>query len=328
LQAVRDAFDVACTGTIAAVRRRLGRTGREALTGSPERLVMTRRGSVAVANTGGTLPPLLLIHGNSSCKEVFTHQFKALRDRYRVIAFDLPGHGVSANGDPEEHYSVEAFTDVAEDVLNASGARDPFVFGWSLGGYVAIELAARGTPVRALAIAGTPPLAVVPDDVGRAYDATSHFALASKQLLSGSEARAFASSTTGPKKPDTAFLHSAVQRTDGRARAYTLGKLQIVDWPRQMRFLRAGTVPLAILNGSNDPFLNHAYFGELMLGQLWRGQPQDIADGFHAPFFLRPNDFNATLACFLGGVMAASTDATSTRASDDDAPLRPQPAEA
>lgn len=326
LQAMRDAFDAARTGAIAATRRRLGRRSREALTGSPERLVHTRCGSVAVADTGGTLPPLLLIHGNSSCKEVFTHQFTALRGRYRVIAFDLPGHGVSANGNPEEHYSIEAFADVAEDVLNASGVCNPFVFGWSLGGYVAIELAARGTPVKALAIAGTPPLAIVPDDVGRAYDATSHFVLASKQLLSGSEARAFATSTTSPKTPDTAFLHRAVRRTDGRARAYTLGKLQIVDWPRQMRFLRAGTVPLAILNGSNDPFLNHAYYSELTLGQLWRGEPQDIAKGFHAPFLLRPNDFNATFASFLSEAMTASTDAKVARASDDDAPLRPQPA--
>ncbi len=299
LQGMREALDTARTGLSAALGRRLGRAAREARTGTAERMVATRHGTVAVADTGGTAPPLLLIHGNSSCKEVFAHQFEALRDRFRVIAFDLPGHGVSANADPERHYSVDAFADVAEDVLAAAGVREPAVFGWSLGGYVAIELAARGVPVRALAICGTPPLAVVPDDIGRAYDAASHFNLAGRTFLSRAETRAFATAVTGPRRRGTVHLHRAARRTDGRARSYALGKLQILDWPRQMRFLRGGTVPLAILNGSDDPFLNHGYFRDLKLGTQWRGAPQDIAGGLHAPFLLRADAFNEVLTAFL-----------------------------
>ena len=93
-------------------------------------------------------------------------------------------------------------------------------------------------------------------------------------------------------------LHRAVRRTDGRARAYTLGKLQIVDWPRQMRFLRSTAMPFAILNGSDDPFLNHQYFRDLKLEQ-WTGEPDDIRDGRHAPFLLKPSVFNEKLAAFL-----------------------------
>ena len=299
IQGLREATAVARTSATAAFRRRFGRGRREALLGTPERLVRTRHGLIAYADTGGDLPPLLLIHGNSSAKEAFAHQFKALRDRYRVISFDLPGHGVSSNADPENDYSVEAFADVAEDVLAAVGVDNPYVFGWSLGGYVAIELAARGYRIRALSISGTPPLAVVPEDVGRAYDATSHFTLAGKIFLSPTENRDFATSTTGPKGPETAHLHRAVRRTDGRARAYTLGKLQIVDWPRQMRFLRGGSAPLAILNGSDDPFLNHGYFLDLRLGSLWTGRPTDIPNGRHAPFLLKPELFNRALVDFL-----------------------------
>ncbi|RUU72061.1 alpha/beta fold hydrolase [Mesorhizobium sp. M2C.T.Ca.TU.009.01.2.1] len=298
LQTLREALDVVRSQATARLRRRFGLGQREAMTGAHETMVATRHGRIAVADTGGDKPALLLIHGNSSAKEVFANQFKALRDRYRVISFDLPGHGVSDNADPEKDYSVEAFADVAEDVLKALGAANPFVFGWSLGGYIAIELAARGYPVRALAVSGTPPLRVVPEDVGRAYDATSHFVLASKTFLSPAESRDFAASTTGPKTVETIHLHRAVRRTDGRARAYTLGKLQIVDWPRQMRFLRSTAVPFAILNGSNDPFLNHQYFRDLKLEQ-WTGEPDDIQDGKHAPFLLKPAIFNEKLVAFL-----------------------------
>lgn len=271
------------------------------MTGARETMVETHHGKIAVADTGSDKPPLLLIHGNSSAKEAFANQFRAFRERYRVISFDLPGHGVSDNGDPEKDYSLEAFVDVAEDVLKALGVENPYVFGWSLGGYIAIELAARGYPIRALSISGTPPLRVVPEDIGRAYDATSHFVLASKTFLSPTEKRDFATSTTGPKAPDTIHLHRAVSRTDGRARAYTLGKLQIVDWPRQMRFLRQGSAPFAIFNGSNDPLLNHGYFRELNLDQ-WTGAPDEIADGKHAPFLLKPQAFNERLSAFLRAV--------------------------
>jgi ABC-type branched-subunit amino acid transport system permease subunit/pimeloyl-ACP methyl ester carboxylesterase len=305
LQTAREAIDAVRTQSTAMARRTLGRGRREAMTGAQEMIVATRHGKIAVADTGADKPPLLLIHGNSSAKEAFANQFQAFRERYRVISFDLPGHGVSDNGDPEKDYSLEAFVDVAEDVLKACGAENPYVFGWSLGGYIAIELAARGNPIRALSISGTPPLGVVPEDIGHAYDATSHFVLASKTFLSPTEKRAFATSTTGPKAPDTIHLHRAVGRADGRARAYTLGKLQIVDWPRQMRFLRQGSAPFAIFNGSNDPFLNHAFFHELKLEQ-WTGTPDDIPDGRHAPFLLKPQAFNEKLSAFLRAVEAGA----------------------
>jgi hypothetical protein len=105
----------------AALRRSFGRRRREALLLASERLVGTRHGLIAYADSGGDLPPLLLIHGNSSAREAFPNQFNGLRDRYRGISFDFPGRDVSSNADPENDYSVEAFADVAEDGLAAIG---------------------------------------------------------------------------------------------------------------------------------------------------------------------------------------------------------------
>lgn len=301
-QEIREVFDTVRTALIARFRRGREKAAREARLGASETMVETRHGQIAVADSGGagtTGAPILMIHGNSSCKEVFTHQFAAFRNDHRMIAFDLPGHGVSSNADPEKSYNVQAYAEIAEDVLDHLGVENPVVFGWSLGGYVALELAARGRAVRGVAIAGTPPLAVAPDDVGAAYDATSHFILAGKQYLSPMEMRNFATATAGAKTRDSAYLHEAVSRTDGRARFYMITKLMVLNWPRQMRMLREGTVPFAILNGSDDPFLNHDYIAGLTYGAIWTGTPHDIPGGGHAPFFKEPEAFNAAFGRFI-----------------------------
>ena len=71
-----------------------------------------------------------------------------------------------------------------------------------------------------------------------------------------------------------------------------------------MRMLREGLVPFAILNGSDDPFLNHAHIASLEYGSIWTGRPFDIAAGKHAPFFNKPAEFNDALRRFLAEVGA------------------------
>jgi ABC-type branched-subunit amino acid transport system permease subunit/pimeloyl-ACP methyl ester carboxylesterase len=300
VQEAREGMATARAGLRAIWRRRRGRPAREAMMGATEVMLPTRHGQVAVSDTGGAGPAILCIHGNSACKEAFARQFAAFRARYRLIAFDLPGHGVSGNADPETAYNVPAYADVAEDVLAALSVDRPVVLGWSLGGYVGLELTARAPDRFAgLCITGTSPLNIVPEDFARGYDASSHLVLAGKQYFTGAEQRAYAGSATAPLSKDSAFLHANINRTDGRTRYYMITKLGVVDWPRQMRMLREGALPLAILNGADDPFLNHGYIAGLDYGRIWSGAPSDIADGKHAPFFNQPDPFNRSFAAFM-----------------------------
>jgi pimeloyl-ACP methyl ester carboxylesterase len=61
-----------------------------------------------------------------------------------VIALDLPGHGESTA--PRVDYTADYFSDAVEALLEHCGVRDVVLVGESIGGSIALILAARGNP--------------------------------------------------------------------------------------------------------------------------------------------------------------------------------------
>lgn len=308
IQEMREVFENARTSMVARVRRRFGKADREAMLGAREEMIRTSYGDIAVADTGQregqSGPPILFLHGNSACKEAFKYQFAYFGKRHRLIAFDLPGHGVSDNADPEKAYNIVAYANIAEEILDRKGIERPIVVGWSLGGFNAMELTARNPrKYTALVTTGTAPLNVAPDDFAKGHRAKSHLVLTGKQYFTRRESHQYATHATAPKSPDSLFMHRNLRRTDGRARFYMISKLSVVDWPRQMKMLREGSIPLAIMNGDDDPFLNHDFIAGIPFGDIWRGKPTDIPNGKHAPFFNEPAAFNAELDAFIASAM-------------------------
>jgi pimeloyl-ACP methyl ester carboxylesterase len=85
--------------------------------------------------------PLLLIHGSLGSLQVWEGWVGELKDRYRLISVDLPGHGLTGDW-PRGDFSVEAYADFIE-VLADTLHLDRFaVAGHSLGGAVAWTFAA------------------------------------------------------------------------------------------------------------------------------------------------------------------------------------------
>ena len=86
---------------------------------------------------------LLLIHGYSQSYAVFRQQFESsLGKDYRIVAFDLRGHGCSGKPWKEEAYSgTQVWADDVATVIRATGLRRPVVVGWSFGGYIAAHYA-------------------------------------------------------------------------------------------------------------------------------------------------------------------------------------------
>ena len=99
------------------------------------RLVYDRKGSG---------DPLVLIHGIGHRRQGWYPMFDQLAERYDVIAVDLAGFGESARYPRTIPYNME---NAVEDlVANFAewGIEKPHLVGNSLGGAIALELAARG----------------------------------------------------------------------------------------------------------------------------------------------------------------------------------------
>jgi pimeloyl-ACP methyl ester carboxylesterase len=99
-------------------------------------------------------PSLVFIHGTRLTGELWAAQRSDLGARYRVLTPDLPGHGTRA----DEPFTLAAAADAVAATLREELARagvKPVLIGLSLGGFVAMDVAARDPElVGGLVIAG------------------------------------------------------------------------------------------------------------------------------------------------------------------------------
>jgi 2-succinyl-6-hydroxy-2,4-cyclohexadiene-1-carboxylate synthase len=102
-------------------------------------------------DTASDLPPLLCLHGRWGRGETWTDLMSRLGDRYRIIAPDQRGHGLSDR--PVARYASQDLASDAYGLMEQLGLGPTIVVGHSMGGRVAAHVAATYPHlVRALAI--------------------------------------------------------------------------------------------------------------------------------------------------------------------------------
>jgi pimeloyl-ACP methyl ester carboxylesterase len=116
---------------------------------------MTVNGVSLAYEVSGAGTPVLLIHGLGGGRNDWQPQIPAL-DGFRVIRFDLRGHGASEK--PAGEYSLSSLGDDAAELIRALAAGPAHVVGLSLGGMVAFQLAVDWPElVRSLTIVNSGP---------------------------------------------------------------------------------------------------------------------------------------------------------------------------
>jgi pimeloyl-ACP methyl ester carboxylesterase len=81
--------------------------------------------------------PLILLHGALGAPAQLQPLAEALAPHYAVHLPAFPGHA----GAPAHSFGIDGFATFLENYIREAGLQQPLVFGYSMGGYVALHLA-------------------------------------------------------------------------------------------------------------------------------------------------------------------------------------------
>lgn len=84
---------------------------------------------------------IVFIHGYLETADVWEPLMEHLKHKFRVIAFDIPGHGISETR--HEVNTMEYVADTLHDLLVQTGVKKCTLIGHSMGGYVALAFAKK-----------------------------------------------------------------------------------------------------------------------------------------------------------------------------------------
>lgn len=260
--------------------------------------IHTAFADIAVLETSGSGTPVLLLHGNSTCKEVFRAQIEGEVGRTnRLIAMDLPGHGESGNAHSAATYSLPGYADTVAAVLDDMRIDDVILLGWSLGGHIALELLQRRAGIKGVILAGAPPFGRGLTGMLRAFHLNPALLLATRARLDEDEIGQLARICFGGSADP--HLTAMIARTDPKARRTLFRSLIQGRGVNQKAAAEQSPVPLAIINGAREPFARLDYLESLDYRRLWDGCCHIIDDCGHAPFLERPEAFNPLMLRYI-----------------------------
>jgi len=89
----------------------------------------------------GDGPPLVLLHGTGGHAEAYGRNVKRLSEHFRVIVYDMVGHGWTDA--PPVPYTLDVYAEHLHNLLDVLGLEKVHLSGESLGGWVAAWVAAH-----------------------------------------------------------------------------------------------------------------------------------------------------------------------------------------
>jgi pimeloyl-ACP methyl ester carboxylesterase len=271
---------------------------------------------VRYAQAGNEGPVVVLVHGIASRAAQWQHVMTVLGDRYRVLAPDLLGHGLSAK--PRGDYSLGAQACGVRDLLATLGHDRVSLVGHSLGGGIAMQFAYQfperverlalissgglGREVSVFLRAATLPGSelVLPLLAGSWVRATGRRLdrAVGRYVPAGLHEALVGFGSLGDAPTRSAFVHTARsvidiggQRVDGRDRLYL-----------------AEYLPLLVVWGARDAILPVAH-GRALAAQLPSARYVEFPGCGHFPHLAEPRRLADVLDDWLATTVAAQLDA-------------------
>lgn len=236
---------------------------------------------------------IVFVHGWSGNAQNWWDQFEHFQRDYRVVVFDMPGHGKSERGDHVD-YSVQQQVDVLAGVFEALAIERAHVIGNSAGGAVAARFALQhGERVDKLVLA---------DSTG-----TRHLGPVGPILpvMSGRMLQ-LAKMTTGEHYPGLddksrarqEFVASFRGTVEEKPYLDMLGALLEQTYVRIDHRLDEIAAPTLVVWGHDDPVVPRRA-SKVFARELPDAQTYLIPLGGHTPMMQSPDEFNCVVEAFL-----------------------------
>jgi 3-oxoadipate enol-lactonase len=246
----------------------------------------------------GPGPVVMLLHGFPLSRAMWVDQLSGIGSIYRVIAPDLRGHGESPV--PEGVYTMDAMADDVVELLETLEISGPVVVGGlSMGGYVALSLAARyPTRVRALMLMDTKAAPDTPE-AAQAREAMAQAVIAADSAAPVVDAmlpRLFAKMTLEQRPERVEPMKKVMSRTSPRGIAGALRGM--AARPDRRADLPKIVVPTLVLVGDEDVITPVAE-SKSMAEALPNARLEVIRQAGHLAPYENPSDANAAILRFL-----------------------------
>jgi len=247
--------------------------------------MLDREGVKLYYEAHGEGPALILTHGYSATSQMWAGQIDALAPHFKVVTWDMRGHGQSDYPDDQAAYSEEATVADMAALLDAVGAKEAVVGGLSLGGYMSLAFhATHPQRTRALLIVDTGP-GYKNDEARNGWNENAI-----------RRAERYEADGFGDLSKASAEVRLARHRdASGLARA-ARGMLTQKN-ARVIESLPSIAVPSLVVVGANDtPFLAAS---DYMAAKIPGAKKVVIPDAGHSANIDQPAAFNAALLGFL-----------------------------
>lgn len=234
----------------------------------------------------GSGPAVLLSHGYSATSKMWAGQAAAFKDRYRVIIWDMRGHGDTDSPEDASAYSEAHTVEDMAAILDACGIEQAVIGGLSLGGFMSLAFHLKYPErVRALMLFDTGPGYRNPEARAKWNESAEKSALAFEDIgldaltkMGGDEMRK--------------DWHRSAKGLAGAAR----GMLRQFD-SRIMESLPGIEKPTLVLVGANDEaFIAPTNY---MVKKIPKASHVVIKDAGHASNLHQPAAFNDAMGSFL-----------------------------
>jgi 3-oxoadipate enol-lactonase len=242
-------------------------------------------------------PPLLFLNSIGTSLEMWDHQARALADRYEIVRFDARGHGESTFEGPPEA-TIERLASDALAVLDACGIARAHLCGLSLGGMVAMHIAAR-SPERVLkaALCNTTPY-MPPRGMWDQRIETVR-AQGMDPLVEATLQRWFTAAFHEKHPDEVDRIRSQLRRANPAGFAACCAAIRDMDQRESIRAIRADTL---VIGGTHDGGTTPSHAREM--ARAIPGAQLVMLEAAHLTNVECAGEFTQALDRFLGGAQS------------------------